>query len=78
MKGDDILKEMRVSLKACRVNSGLSPDDYAKEMNVTTKTIYNWESGQSEPSLSQLRKISDLSTIPIGSIVVSNNPQRVD
>lgn len=72
------IQDMQVTLKACRVNTGLSQDEFAKKVGVTLNTVYNWEKGSSEPNLSQLRTISELSTIPIGAIVVSNNPSKMD
>lgn len=64
------MSEMKVSLEACRVNAGLSQKEMADKLGVSAATIWNWENGKTEPTLSQLRVISELSTIPIGSIVV--------
>ena len=61
---------MEISLTACRVNAQMSRSDLAKELAVSPATIYNWEKGKSEPTLSQLRKISELSGIPIDNIAV--------
>lgn len=67
------MDNMRVTLEACRVNTGMSQTDFAKEIGVSMTTISNWERGKSEPSLTQLRRISELSTIPMGNIVVGND-----
>lgn len=37
---------MKISLKAARVNAGLSQSDVAKHMHKTTHTIVNWEKGK--------------------------------
>ena len=38
------------SLKAQRRKSGLSQEDYASLVGVSSSTIYNWESGSTKPS----------------------------
>ncbi len=38
------------SLKAQRRRSGLSQDDYASLVGVSSSTIYNWESGSTKPN----------------------------
>ena len=60
----------RISLEAARVNAKLTMDELAKILGVSKTTIYNWENGKSEPTLSQLRKISELSGIPMDFIFV--------
>lgn len=48
---------MKVSLKALRVNAGLSQNDVAKEIKVTPRTIQNWENNVTFPTVTQLMKI---------------------
>ena len=67
------MADMRVTLEACRVNTGMTQTQFAEQLGVSLSTIYNWERGNSEPNLTQLRKISELSTIPMGSIVVGKD-----
>lgn len=55
----------KISLEACRVNAKLTQDELAKILGVSKSTVVNWESGKSEPSLSNLRTISSLSGIPM-------------
>lgn len=68
------MPDMQVTLKACRVNTGMSQKEFADAIGVHLNTVNKWELGRTEPTLSQLRKISEISTIPMGSIVVSSNP----
>jgi transcriptional regulator with XRE-family HTH domain len=64
-------KEMpRISLAAARVNAKLTQRELAEKLEVSQTTINNWENGVSEPSLSQLRKISELSGIPMDFLFV--------
>lgn len=48
---------MKVSLKALRVNAGLSQKEAAKNIGITAKTIQNWESNETFPTAAQLVKI---------------------
>lgn len=55
----------KISLEAARVNAKLTQKELAEILGVSNATIVNWEKGNSEPNLSQLRKISELSGIPL-------------
>lgn len=59
-----------ITLKAARVNAGLTQKELAKKLGVTNTTINSWENGSTEPSLNQLREISRLSGIPMDFICV--------
>lgn len=65
----------KISIEACRVNARLTQAQLAKETGVTLNTVCNWEKGKSQPGLNQLRKISELSGIPMDFIypVVQSN-----
>ena len=45
---------MQVSLKAARVNAGLSQKAAAKTIGVSNKTLCNWENGISYPSAEKI------------------------
>ena len=55
----------KISLEAARVNAKLTQKELAEILGVSNATIVNWERGNSEPNLTQLRKISELSGIPL-------------
>ena len=46
---------MQVSLKAARVNAGMSQKEAAKMIGVSNKTLCNWEKGVSYPSADKIR-----------------------
>ena len=48
------------SLKAQRRKSGLSQEDYASLVGVSSSTIYNWESGSTKPSGKHLATLVSL------------------
>ena len=54
----------KITLEAARVNAHLTQKELAEILGVSNTTVVNWEKGKTEPSLSQLKKISELSGIP--------------
>lgn len=60
----------KISLEAVRVNAGMSQKEWAKKLGVSNNTVINWEKGNTEPTLSQVREMSLLSGIPMDFIVV--------
>lgn len=48
---------MRLTLKAYRVNKGLTQESMARELGVTKKTVGAWEKGKSMPSLDKIESI---------------------
>lgn len=70
MNNLNIIEKPRITLAAARVNAGMNQREMAEYLGVDVSTITNWEKGKSEPSASQLRKISDVSMIPMDFIFV--------
>ncbi len=60
----------RISLEAVRVNEKMKQKKWAKELVFSQNTVINWEKGNTEPTLSQLRKMSELSGISMDFIFV--------
>ena len=61
---------LEISLEAARVNAKLTQKELAEKLGISNVTVVNWEKGVTEPTLSQLRKISQLSGIPMDFIYV--------
>lgn len=59
---------IRISLKAARVNAGLTMDDVCSQLKITKTTIFNWENGNSVPDVDMAIKLSDLYRIPLENI----------
>ena len=55
----------KITLEACRVNTGMTQNSWAAKIGVTHQTVSNWALGKSQPTLSQIRIISELSGIPM-------------
>lgn len=64
------MENVRISIAAARVNAGLKQREFAEKIGVSLATVTNWESGKTEPDVSQLRKISQISGIPMDYIFV--------
>lgn len=54
----------KITLEAARVNAHLTQKELADILGISNVTVVNWEKGKTEPTLSQLKKISELSGIP--------------
>ena len=50
----------KISLEAARVNAGLSQKEVAKKLNVSNKTISNWENGKTFPSAEKITELCSL------------------
>ena len=55
---------IQISLRAARVNAGLTIEDVAAEMQRSKQTIINWEKGKSVPRIPDIEMLSKLYGIP--------------
>lgn len=69
--------DFTLTLAAVRVNTGMSQAEWAKALGYDKGTIFKWEKGQSEPTASALRKMSDLSGIPMDYIFVPCKSDKI-
>ena len=58
-------KAIKIYLPAVRVNAGMTQEEWSNALGVDKSTVLNWEKGKSEPPASTLRKMSELSGIPM-------------
>lgn len=47
------------TLRELREEQGVSPMQIALDLDVSLATIYNWETGKTEPRATQLRKLAE-------------------
>ena len=59
------------NLKLLRTAKKLSQKDLATKMNITIKTISHWETGYTEPSISQLVMLSEIFDISIDDLILN-------
>ena len=53
----------KITLKAARVNIGITQKEAAAKLNVSNKTLCNWEKGVSMPKADKIDAICDLYNI---------------
>lgn len=51
---------LKISLKAARVNAGLSQKEVAKFLKISNKTVHNWENGDTSPSAKHIDALCEL------------------
>lgn len=62
------MQELKLSLKAARVNADMTAEEAAKSIGVTTRTLTNWENGKTYPSTTQIEKIEKTYNVSIANI----------
>ena len=63
----------KITLKAARVNAGMTQDDVARVLHRTKQTIVNWETGVTDIRYNDLQTLSELYQMPIEDIKI---PER--
>lgn len=56
--------DYKITLRAARVNAGLTQKQVAQSVNVCIDTVRSWEIGKSEPSASKFKALCDLYNCP--------------
>jgi transcriptional regulator with XRE-family HTH domain len=56
------------TIRELREARGLSPVEMAADLGVSLATIYNWETGKSEPRASMLRTIAEVLEVTMDEI----------
>ena len=51
---------LKISMKAARVNAGLSQKEMAQRMNKAQNTVMAWERGYKIPRVDELRQYCDI------------------
>ena len=49
-----------MKIKDARVRAGLKVQDVAEKFGITEAAVYMWESGQTQPDVSKLKKLAGL------------------
>jgi transcriptional regulator with XRE-family HTH domain len=61
-------KMLKISLEAARVNAGYSQKEAAEKLDVSNKTLCNWESGKAYPRADKIVAICNLYGVPYDNI----------
>lgn len=62
-----------MTLKAARVNKGLSQKVAAKALNVSNKTLCDWEKGRSVPRIDKVEAICELYGVAYDNLIFLPN-----
>jgi transcriptional regulator with XRE-family HTH domain len=54
----------KISIRAARVNVGLSQKDAAEHLGISNKTLGNWENGTTFPPADKINAICELYGVP--------------
>lgn len=61
---------MQISLKAARVNAGLTQEDVAKELHKGKQTVLNWETGKTTIDAANFAALCRLYKIDADNIIL--------
>lgn len=62
---------MAITIKAARVNVGLTQEQAAKELGITRNTLQNYEAGKTVPNIEMGKKIADLYKTSVDCLIFS-------
>ena len=60
---------IKITMKAARVNVGLSQEEAAKALKVGVSTVANWEKGKSAPRADKMADICALYKCPLENLI---------
>ena len=60
----------KLSLKAARVNAGLTQEEAAQAINVTGRTLISWEKGVTHPTVDKLLRLCSPYDVQISDIFI--------
>lgn len=60
---------LKITIKAARVNAELTQEQAAEKIGVTVKTIQNWESGATSPTMEQGKKLASVYGLTVDNII---------
>lgn len=65
----------KFTLRAARVNAGLTQKEAAEKLNVSNKTVWSWESGKTMPNVNKIDAICSLYGMSYDDIIfLPSNP----
>lgn len=59
----------KITLKAARVNAGLTQKEASERLDVSNKTLCRWEQGKSFPGADKIAKICELYGVAYDNII---------
>lgn len=68
---------MEISLKAARINSGLTQQEAANYLNVSVQTLRKYEKDSTSITFNTLNKMSKLYSMPIAYFCIGSNTNKI-
>lgn len=63
----------KITLKAARVNMGMTQKEAAEKLNISNKTLCNWENGVSVPKADKIDTICGLYNVSYDNLIFLPN-----
>lgn len=70
------MKSGRITLRAARFNSGMNRKEYADTIGASLYQLYNWETGRVPLPAAKLRRISEVSGVPMEELIIPEVQKR--
>ena len=64
--------ELKISLRAARVNADLTQQEVANKLGVRKETVINWEKGKTEITAVNLNRLCDIYKVSTANILLPN------
>lgn len=62
--------DYKITLAAARVNAGLTIRDAATRLQISDKTLSNWETGKTAPNTDKLAQLLELYGAPLEALIL--------
>ena len=62
-------ESIRISLRAARVNAGMTMDEACEGLKISKTTLMNWENGRTLPDADKAIELSSLYRIPLENLI---------
>ena len=70
---------VKLTLKAARVNAGLTQKDVAERLNISNKTVCSWETGATIPNVHQVESLCELYNVTYDHLIfLPSNPLKAE
>ena len=72
------MKNIKISLKAARINKKLKMKEASKMLKITDRTLYNYENGKTMPDYDVVIRIAALYEIPVDNLFFERSIAKSD
>lgn len=69
--------ELKITMKAARINAGLTVKEAAAGLGVTPQTICNWEASRTIPGYDKAQAMSELYKFPLDNIFIPQKSEKI-